>query len=95
VTRSFYRVVGDALILDVRVQPGARQDAIMGVAAGVLRVRLKAPAIEGRANEALCAYLAECLGTSKSRVEIIKGQSSRVKQVRVHGARHPPERLIS
>ena len=67
----------------------------MGVAGGVLRVRLKAPAIEGRANEALCAYLAECLKTSKSRVEIVRGQGSRLKVVRVRGARASPETLVS
>jgi uncharacterized protein (TIGR00251 family) len=95
VTATFYRSTDDGLILTVRVQPGARQDAVMGVADGILRIRLHAPAIDGRANEALCTYLAERLGTSKSRVEIIKGQSGRLKQVRVRGARHPPERLIS
>jgi hypothetical protein len=67
----------------------------MGAVDGVLRVRLKAPAIENRANEALCAYLAECLGTSKSRVEIIRGRGSRLKQVRVTGARVTPESLFS
>ena len=94
-TTPFYRVSADALILSVRVQPGAKADAVMGVAEGVLRIRLKAPAIEGRANEALCAFLAERLGTSKSQVEILKGQAGRLKQVRVRGARHAPERLIS
>ena len=94
-TTTFYRSTDDGLILTVRVQPGAKQDAVMGMAEGVLRIRLQAPALEGRANAALCAYLAECLGTSKSKVEIIKGQSGRLKQVRVRGARHPPESLIS
>ena len=93
---SWYRISGDALIFTVRVQPGAKQDAVMGVVAGgVLRVRLKAPAIEGRANDALCTFLAELLGTAKSRVEILKGGSGRLKQVAVRGARRPPETLFS
>ena len=66
----------------------------MGVAEGVLRVSLAAPAHEGRANEALCAFIARRLGTAKSRVEIIRGRSSRLKQVRVLGARLGPEALV-
>ncbi|HLW75203.1 MAG TPA: DUF167 domain-containing protein [Gammaproteobacteria bacterium] len=92
---DFYRVAGEALILNVWVQPGAKQDAVMGVAGGALRIRLRAPAIEGRANDALCAYLAELFGTAKSRVEVLKGVSGRRKQVVVRGARHPVETLFS
>ena len=93
-TPAFYRREGDALILKVRVQPGAKQNAVLGVADGALRLKLAAPAVEGRANEALCAYLAELLGTAKTRVEIIKGQGARLKQVKVLGARHSPDELF-
>jgi hypothetical protein len=92
---SFYRVDGDALILDVKVQPGAKADALAGVVDGVLRIKLKAPAIEGRANEALRTFLAERLRTSKTRVEIVRGEAGRLKQVRVSGARVSPETLYS
>lgn len=78
----------------MRVQPGAKTDTVTGVVDGVLRLRLAAPAVEGRANEALCTYLAELLGTAKSRVEIIKGQGGRLKQVKVSGARRSPEELF-
>ena len=92
---DWYRRSGDALIITVRVQPGAKQDGVLGVAAGALRVRLKAPAIEGRANAALCALLAERLGTAKSRVEVLQGSSGRTKRVAVRGARWPAETLFS
>ncbi|HSC47721.1 MAG TPA: DUF167 domain-containing protein [Gammaproteobacteria bacterium] len=92
---SFYRKDGDAFILLVRVQPGARSDAIVGAVDGVLRVRLKAPAREGRANDALRAFLAERLGTAPSRVEILKGGTGRSKRVAVRGARFAPETLLS
>lgn len=94
-TAPFYRFADEALILTVRVQPGARADAIMGVADGVLRIRLAAPALEGRANEALREFLAVRLGTAKSRVEVIKGETSRLKQVRVLGARLAPDMLAT
>jgi len=91
----FYRFADEALILTVRVQPGARADAVMGVADGVLRIRLTAPALEGRANEALCEFLAGRLGTAKSRVQVIRGETSRLKQVRVLGAKLTPDTLAA
>lgn len=92
---SFYRQDGDAYILTVRVQPGARSDAIVGAVDGVLRVRLKAPARDGEANDALRAFLAERLGTAPSRVEILKGGSGRSKRVAVRGARFQPASLLA
>ena len=63
---------------------------MVDVVDGALRLKIAAPATEDRANEALRAYLAECLGTAKSRVEIVKGATSRLKQVQVRGARRDP-----
>ena len=83
--RAFWHVDGEALVLTVKVQPGAKSDALAGVQDGALKVRLKAPAIEGRANAALRTFLAECFQTSKSRVEILRGHSGRLKQVRLAG----------
>jgi len=91
---AFWRVDGDALVLTVKVQPGAKFDALAGVQAGALKIKLKAPAIEGRANEALRIFLAECFQTSKSRVEILRGQAGRLKQVRLTGTRVSPESLF-
>ena len=93
-TAAFYRLDGDTLILSVRVQPGARRDEVAEVRNGVLRIRLQATAIEGRANAALCAFLAERLGTAKSRVRVLQGKNSRSKRVTVSGARHAPETLV-
>ena len=92
--KSFWRAEAGTLVLTVRVQPGARHNAVVGVADGALRLKLAAPAIEGRANDALCAYLAELLGTAKSRVEILKGESGRLKRVAVRGAKRDPATLL-
>jgi uncharacterized protein YggU (UPF0235/DUF167 family) len=70
-----------AVILTVRVQPRASKDE-MG---GALRVRLRARAVEDRANEALCEYLAELLKTPKAAVRILSGHHSRNKRVEVRG----------
>ncbi|MGB9776972.1 MAG: DUF167 domain-containing protein [Anaerolineae bacterium] len=69
----------------VHVAPGSRQDAVVGLYGDALRVRLRAPAIEGRANQALRAFLAEQLNVSIEAVEILSGHTSRHKVVRVAG----------
>jgi hypothetical protein len=73
------------VIFQIRVQPRASRDEIAGVIDGSLKVRIKAPAVENRANEAVCEYLAMLLKTSKSAVRILGGERSRVKRVEVRG----------
>ena len=74
-----------AVIFRVRVQPRARRDEIAGVIAGALKVRLQAPALEDRANLALCEYLAVLLKTPKSAVRILGGERSRIKRIEIRG----------
>ena len=69
----------------VRVQPRASRDAIAGVMDGALKVRLTAPPVEGRANEALIDFLSSILKTSKSAVRIRSGEQSRSKRVEIFG----------
>ena len=73
------------MIFSVRVQPRASKDEIAGVMEGALKVRLQAPALEDRANQALCEYLAQLLKTPKSAVRILSGHRSRSKRVEVRG----------
>jgi uncharacterized protein len=74
-----------AVIFPVRVQPHASKDEITGVMGGALKVRLRAPALEGRANEALCEFLAQLLKTPKVAVRILSGHHNRSKRVEVRG----------
>jgi hypothetical protein len=74
-----------AVIFLVRLQPRASNDEIAGVMSGALKVRLRAPALEDRANEALCEFLAELLKTRKAAVRILSGHHSRSKRVEVLG----------
>ena len=69
----------------VRVQPRASTDEIAGVIGGALKIRLQAPAVENRANEALVEFLAHLLKTPKSAVRILGGERSRTKRVEVRG----------
>ena len=73
------------LILPVRVQPRASKDELAGEMAGALKVRLRAPAVEDRANEALIKFLAQLLKTPKSAVRILSGERSRTKRLEIRG----------
>jgi uncharacterized protein (TIGR00251 family) len=71
--------------LNVRVQPRASKDEISGTMEGALKIRLRAPALENRANEALIEFLAGLLKTSKSAVRIQGGEHARTKRVEIRG----------
>jgi uncharacterized protein (TIGR00251 family) len=73
------------VVVAVRVQPRASRDEVVGEMDGALKVRLQAPAVENRANEALCEYLAELLKTPKSAVRILSGDRSRTKRLEIRG----------
>ncbi len=72
-------------MLAVRVQPRASKDEIAGEMSGALKVRLRAPAVEDRANEALVEFLAQLLKTPKSAVRILSGDRSRTKRIEIRG----------
>jgi len=69
----------------VRVQPRASEEEIAGVMGGALKVRLQAPALEDRANEALVEFLAQLLKTSRTAVRILSGERSRTKRIEIRG----------
>lgn len=69
----------------VRVQPRARQSAVVGEHDSALKIALNAPPLDGRANAALLQFLAEVLGIWRSRISILTGEQSRQKVVRVSG----------
>jgi uncharacterized protein len=71
--------------ISVRVQPRAARDEIAGERAGRLLVRLTAPPVEGRANEALRRLLAKRLGVPPTRVTVVRGTATRDKVVRIEG----------
>ena len=83
------RVAAGGVTLAVRAQPGAKKSAITGIyGEGVtaqLKIAVHAPAIEGRANAALMAFVAEMFGLPKNGVELISGDTSRSKVLLLRG----------
>ena len=78
-------IAAGTVIFAVRVQPRASKDEIAGEIAGAIKIRLQAPALEGRANDALIEFLAQLLKTPKGAVRILSGERSRVKRLEIRG----------
>src|SRR6516162_5546268 len=73
------------VLLAVRVQPRASRDEVAGAIEGALKIRLCAPAVDNRANEALTEFLAAVLKVPKSSVRILSGERGRTKRVEITG----------
>lgn len=75
-----------SVVLTLHIQPGAKKTEFVGLHGEALKIRLAAPPVDGKANAALCAFLADFCGVPKSAVSLVSGETSRAKRVRVDGA---------
>ena len=81
-------VDGDRVVLSVHVQPRAGRTAVVGRHGDALKLRVAAPPLDDRANEATIALVAELFDVPTSAVELVAGARSRVKRLRVSGIDH-------
>jgi len=72
-----------AITIRVRVQPGASREEVVGWEGDLLRVRLRARAVEGQANKSLLTFLADALRLRPYQVTLLRGERSREKLIRV------------
>lgn len=90
------RETAEGVTLSVRAQPGAKKTAITGIygegAAAQLKIAVHAPPIEGRANEALIAFLADLFSLPRKDVILVSGETNRSKVFLLRGARMPEVR---
>ncbi len=77
--------INDMAILHLYCQPGARQTQWAGWHDGRPKLQLKAPPVDGAANQALIAFIADWLGLPKSKVVLVSGQQSRLKKLAIEG----------
>jgi uncharacterized protein len=80
------RAVDGGWRLDLRIQPGARRSEVVGPLGAALKIRVAAPADDGKANAELVRLVAERLGVPRRAVRIVRGEASRDKTVEVTGA---------
>ena len=75
----------DVCILSLYCQPGAKSTEVQGEHDGRLKIRLSAPPVDGKANEALIQWLSKTLEIRRANIELLAGDLSRLKRVRVQG----------
>lgn len=75
----------ESAVLEVWVTPRAAGDELAGWQGAALRVRLRAPPLDGRANAALCQFLAQALGVPASSIALLSGAAGRRKRLRIDG----------
>ena len=90
---AWRRVAADgSLTLELHVQPNAKRSEITGLHGHAVRVRLAAPAVEGKANAALIAWLADAFGVPERAVTLLRGAKGRRKTVHIAAPAQRPDR---
>lgn len=73
------------MYLMVKVIPNAPKNQIVGKTDGVVKIKIKAPPEDGKANEALILFLSETLNVPKKKIRIVSGETSRTKKIEIEG----------
>ena len=93
---SWYQWQGEQLILNLRIQPKASRDEIVGPYGEddneMLKVRISAPPIDGKANSYLIKFLAKQFGVPKNAVELLSGETGRNKRIAITGPKRFPDK---
>ncbi|RPI79680.1 MAG: YggU family protein [Desulfobacteraceae bacterium] len=71
--------------LKIHLVPRSSRDQLVNCTGDQLKIKITAPPVEGRANQALIAFLAKQLGIAKTKVELVAGATSKQKKIRIHG----------
>jgi uncharacterized protein len=77
--------VANTCTIAVKIIPNAPRSEIVGWLGEALKIKIHAPPIEGRANDALCEYLADSLGIPRRAIRMIRGETSRQKVIAIDG----------
>ena len=84
---DWLKQTAEGVEISIRAAPRAAKNAVQGVLGDALKIRLQAPPVEGKANEALVKFLAEVLDVPPRAVRLLSGETGRNKRVLVAGAR--------
>lgn len=82
---AYLKATREGVVLCVRVQPRSSRNEMAGVAGDCLKIRVKAPPVEGAANEECRRFLSKLFGVAKGRVKILSGAKSRQKRFLLEG----------
>jgi len=81
---DFFKIFGNYIIIKTKIIPGSSKNKIIGVYNDALKIAITAPPVEGKANKKCIAYLAKFFNVAKSKIEIISGQTSRNKLIKIY-----------
>ena len=81
----------ETLVVEIRLQPRASDNALVGISNGRLRIRVTAPPVGNAANQKMIALLAKAFGVAKSRVRLLAGAGNRDKRVAIERPGKLPE----
>ncbi|MBU4348767.1 YggU family protein [bacterium] len=79
-----FKITGNDIIVKVKIVPGSSKNKIIGVYNNALKIYIAAPPVERKANKKCIAYLAEYFDIAKSKIEIISGQTSKNKLIKIY-----------
>lgn len=89
-----YRWHKEELLIDIRVQPGAKHDEIAGLHGHRLKIRINAPPVDGKANIQLVKYIAQVFQVRRARVKIVSGEKNRDKRLKITDPQRLPEMVF-
>lgn len=84
---------GDSLLLAVKARPGARRNALVGVEGPNIKIAITAVAERGRATEHLLRFLAREFGVARAQVQLVAGEFSPIKRIRINAPKQIPPML--
>ena len=82
---NYLRETDGGVLLAVKVQPRASKNELGEALGDELKIKIMAPPVDSAANDALVKFLAEKLGCGRGRIELVRGQTSRHKSLKLHG----------
>ena len=88
---AYYRWQGTDLLLHILVQPKAGKDEIVGPYGEELKVRIKAPPVDGEANQGVIKFFSKVFNVPKPHITILSGEASRHKRLRIQAPKRLPE----
>lgn len=87
----FYKWRENDLVLSVQIQPKSSKDEVVGMLGENLKIKITAPPIDGKANAHLCSLIAKWFDVPKSRVNILKGETSKIKTLLIKQPQQLPD----
>lgn len=87
---TWYQQDAERIVINLYIQPGAKHTEIAGFHGEALKIRLQAPPIEGRANEALFKFIAQLFAVPMRQIELKRGDKSRHKTLIITGSKIDP-----